>query len=354
VGCVLAERFASQNKKVLLIDKRKHIAGNCYDFKNKHGVLIHKYGPHYFRTNNIKLIKYLSRFTRFQKANYEVKSFVKGKYYDFPINLNTLEKYFNKNKLNFSKAKKLLQSQKLKKKNVNNFEDYLLSKIGKKLYNDFFKNYTIKQWGLNPKKLSSKIAKRIPLRFDRNKKYINHKYQIMPKKGFTYLFKNMISHPNIYLSLNTDYFKMRNNFNFKNLIYTGPVDNFFNFKFGKLEWRSLDFKFETFKKKRKLKYLQINYPNNFKFTRKVEIKYITKQKCLNTTVSKEFPKSKGDPYYPILNKKNKKLYNRYLKEVKKIKKKNIYLCGRLAEYTYINTDQAIEKALNLFKKINRC
>ncbi len=352
VGCVLAERLSTELKlSIALIDKRNHIAGNCYDYINKSGVLVHKYGPHYFRTNNKSTIKYLKKFTDFIPGEYIVKSYIKKKLYDFPINLNTLEKFFKK-KFNKKSAKKYLNEIKTRIKNPHNFEDYLTNKIGKKLYDDFYKNYTIKQWNKSPKELSANLAKRIPIRFDRNNRYVNHKYQIMPKLGFTNLFSKMIANPKITLMLKADYFKLQKNLKFKKLlIYTGPVDRYFDYKYGKLDWRSLIFKFKNFKKKFYQKNVQINYPNNYGFTRIVEIKHVTKQKINLTTICKEYPASNGDPYYPIMTVLNKNKFIKYRKLCKQLEKKNIFFIGRLAEYTYINTDEAIEKALKLFLKI---
>ena len=350
VGCTVAEILSKKSYLIDLYDSRNHIAGNCYDYKNKYGVLVHKYGPHYFRTNNKKILKYLGNFTSWISGHYNVNSFVNNKYYEFPINLNTINKFFKKD-LNSIEAKKFLKKISIKT-NKKNFESYLLSKIGIKLYENFYKNYTIKQWGVNPNLINSSVAKRIPIRFDKNKEYIVAKYKCMPKKGFTHMFKNMLSHKNITIKLNKKYyFKHSDLKKYNYIIYTGPIDTFFNFKFGKLGWRSLKFNFKTFKKKYKQSCVQINYPNNYKFTRKVEYKHVTKQRSNYTTISKEFPKSYGDPYYPLSTKKDKEILKIYNKEIQKLKKIGIYFAGRLAEYKYINTDQAIEIGINTANKI---
>ncbi len=349
VGCTIANKLSSKYK-IDIFDRRKHIAGNCYDYKDKYGVLVHKYGPHYFRTNSKQVIKYLSNFTEWIDGDYKVNSFVDGKLFQFPINLNTLEKFFNK-KFTKNTARKFLEEISIKSNN-NNFEDYLKSKLGKLIYEKFYKNYTAKQWNKNPKKLDASIAKRIPIRFNRDNKYIRAKYTVMPKKGFTYMFNKMIKKKNINLNLGKKY-----NSQFSNLkkydivIYTGPIDNFFNFKYGRLNWRSLRFKFNSYKKKFHQKVLQINYPNNYKFTRKVEYKHVTKQRTKFTTISSEYPKNQGQPYYPVNLKRDKSIYKKYKLEAKKLEKKNIFCCGRLAEYTYINTDEAVLRGLNLAKII---
>lgn len=355
VGCVLAQKFSSElNLSCLIIEKRGHIAGNCYDEKNKKGVLYHKYGPHYLRFKNKKTYKYLSNFTKWIPGDYIVKSFVEKKLYPFPINLDTLENFFNTKFKTKKDAINFINRKKINIKNPKNAEEFILSKLGYEIYEKFYKNYTIKQWGIHPKKLSSSITGRVPIRFNRNPYYVNEKFKFTPKKGFTKMFEKMINNKNIKLSLNTDFFKIRNKIKYnKCLIYTGTPDKFFNYKYGKLNWRSLKFKFEIFKKKYVQKSVQYNYPNNFKFTRKVEIKHVTKQKTPFTVISKEYPKSKGDPYYPIINNQNLNKFNKYKKLIDKVENQNIFFEGRLAQYKYFNTDEIIERALNLFKILKK-
>ena len=353
VGCVIAERAAKvKNWSSLIVEKRNHIAGNCYDQINKKGLRIHKYGPHYMRFKKKRIYNYVSQFTKWIKGNYIVKSSIKGELYPIPINLNTLEKFFKKKFKNKNDAKRFINTLKVKKKKINNSEDYILSKLGKKIYENFYKNYTIKQWGIHPKNLNKSVVGRLPIRFNRDPYYVNQKLKVMPKDGYTKLFGNMIKNKNIEVSLSTPYEKIKKTIS-PNLatIYTGPPDMFFNYKYGKLDWRSLDFKFKTYKKKQIQECVQINFPNENKFTRKVEIKHVTKQKSKFTTLSYEFPKSKGDPYYPINNRRNINLFKKYKKLIKKLEKKNIFFEGRLASYRYLNMDEVIEAALNLFKKL---
>ena len=355
VGCVLANKFATElNLSCLIIEKRNHIAGNCYDEKNKKGVLYHKYGPHYLRFKNNKVFKYLSKYTKWIPGNYIVQSVVDKKLYPFPINLDTLEKFFNVKFKSKKEAINFLKKKRIKNKNIKSSEDFILSKLGPEIYEKFYKNYSIKQWGINPKKLSSTVAGRVPIRFNRNPYYVNEKLKFMPKNGFTHMFNKIIDNKKIKVSLNTDFFKIRNKIIYnKFLIYTGTPDRFFDYKFGKLNWRSLDFKFETFKKNLIQSSVQYNFPNDFKFTRKVEIKHVTKQKIPFTVISKEYPKSKGDPYYPIINKNNLVKFDKYKKLIKKLESKNIFFEGRLAQYRYFNTDEVIERALNLFNFIKK-
>ena len=352
VGCVLAEQLANlSNKKVLIIDKRFHMAGNCYDETHESGVLIHKYGPHYFRTNDKKLVEYLSKFTEWIKGNYYVTSKYINEYYPFPINRLTINKFFEKKFKTESEVEKFVNEKRIKIENPKNSEEFVLSRVGKELYEAFYLGYTLKQWDLHPSKLGPSVCGRIPIRYNEDCRYVDHKYQLTPKFGFTELFKKMINHKNIDLKLNTDFKDLRNE-NFKTIIYTGAIDEYFNFKYGKLKWRSLEFKYKTFNKEYVQPNVQINYSNDFNYTRSVEIKHVTKQKIEKTVISYEYPTDKGDPYYPIPNEINESIYRKYklLAEIE-TKEKNVHFCGRLAEYKYYNTDEVILKALELYQKI---
>lgn len=352
VGCTVAEILSKKSYKIKLLESRNHIGGNCYDYINDHGVLVHKYGPHYFRTNNLNVLKYLSKFTEWIPGKYFVNSFVDKNFYDFPINLNTINKFYNKN-FNSKEAEKFLKKISKKEKfKKNNFQTYLISKIGRKLYEKFYKNYTIKQWGIRPTYINESVAKRIPIRFTKNKDYIEAKFKLMPKYGFTKMFNKMLSNKNIKYYLKRKYKFSETDLNkYSSIIFTGPIDAFFNFKHGKLGWRSLRFEFKSYRKKYYQQCVQVNYPNDYKFTRKVEYKHVTQQKSNFTTISKEYPRSSGDPYYPLSTKQDKQLYKIYEKEKILYEKKGVYFAGRLAEYKYINTDQAIEIGLSLAKKI---
>ncbi len=355
VGCVIAERAAKlKNWTSLIIDKRNHIAGNCYDKINSKGVLVHLYGPHYMRFKKKKIFNYVSKFTKWIVGEYKVKSFVEGKLYPIPINLTTLEKFFKKKFRSKKEAVKFINKKKIKFKKVSNSEEYILSKLGKQIYEKFYKNYTIKQWGIHPKNLDKSIVGRLPIRFNRNPYYVNQKIRVMPKNGYTSLFNNMLKDKKINVNLKTDYKKIKNKVVPKiATIYTGPPDVFFDFKYGKLDWRSLNFKFRTVKKDKIQDCVQINFPNDHKYTRRVEIKHVTKQKTKFSTLCLEYPQSKGDPYYPINNNKNKKTFSKYKKLIEQYEKKNIFFEGRLAQYKYLNMDEVIEKALILFNRLKR-
>ena len=355
VGCVLAERITSVLKlDCTIIEKRNHIAGNCYDELNSKGLLYHKYGPHYLRFKNKKTMNYLSKFTEWIPGEYIVKSSVDKKLYPFPINLDTLEMFFNCKFKSKKDVLKFLKKKQIKIKKPKNFEEFVISRLGKDIYEKFYKNYTLKQWDIHPKKLAKEIAGRLPIRFNRNPYYVKEKLRFMPKKGFTYMFYKMIKNKKIKVKLNTDFFKFRKKIKFNHfMIYTGEPDRYFNFKYGKLDWRSLIFKFQNFKRKNIQSCVQYNFPNDYKYTRSVEIKHVTKQRNNYTVISKEYPTNKGDPYYPISNQKNIKLFKKYEKLIIKEMKKNIYFEGRLAKYKYFNTDEVIESALDLFNKLKR-
>ena len=348
-GSVLAERLASQkNKKVLVIDRRNHIGGNCYDYYDKAGVLIHKYGAHLFHTKYKGVFDYLSQFTKWHKYEHVVKSYIDGKIYDMPINLNTINKFFNKN-FNSKECEKFLNKIRVKIKTPKNSEEQVISKVGWDIYRKFFEKYTLKQWEIHPKDLEASVTARIPIRFNKDNRYFGDKYQYMPKEGFTVLFKKMLNYKNITIKLKTDFKKIKNKVDYDKLIYTGCIDEFFDYKYGPLAYRSLKFKLKTLNKKFYQDYCVINYPNDYKYTRILELKHATGQKTNKTTIIYEYPSAKGEPYYPIPREKNQKLYERYTKLVKDLK--NTYFIGRLGGYRYLNMDQVVYDSLNLFSKL---
>ncbi len=356
VGAVIAERAATVlGWNVIVIDKRKHIAGNCYDRFHDSGVLIHQYGPHYFRTDKPEILKYLSSFTEWIPGNYIVKSSVKNEFYPFPINLDTLRKFFNLPNLSSSEAYSLLDSKRIKIDHPANSEDFVRSRVGDDLYQTFYKPYTFKQWGIYPKDLAPSVCGRIPIRYNRDPRYVNNKFQLTPKDGFTNMFSNILKNPRINTLLGQDFQPVKGLLSsIPYLVYTGPIDEYFDYQYGKLPWRSLDFKFESYNTEYVQKCVQINYPEEFEYTRSVEIKHVTRQIHPNTVVSYETPKSLGDPYYPIPSHPNEDLYKKYLLLAnEENKNRNAFFCGRLAEYKYYNTDEVIERALSTFELIKQ-
>jgi UDP-galactopyranose mutase len=346
-GCVLAERIASQlDRKVLIVEKRDHIGGNCYDFYNDDGILVHKYGPHYFRTNSKKVFDYLSQFTKWHYYQYKILAFVDGQLFPIPINLDTVNRLYGMNMSIFELEKFFKQVREPIKK-IKTSEDVVIAQVGRELYEKFFKNYTRKQWGLDPSELDASVCARIPVRNNRDGRYFNDKYQVMPKHGYTKMFRKLISHPNIHLLLKTDYKEILSLIPFNKMIYTGPIDEYFDYKFGRLPYRSLKFKFETLYLEWYQPVSQVNYPNDYDFTRIVEIKHATGQRHQKTTIVREYPSEEGDPYYPIPKKENHLLYEKYRKETNKLK--SVYFIGRLAHYKYYNMDEVVALALELFE-----
>jgi UDP-galactopyranose mutase len=348
-GSVLAERLASvAKKKVLIIDQRNHIAGNAYDYYNEAGLLIHKYGPHIFHTNSKTIIDYLGQFTQWRPYQHHVLASVDGQLVPIPINLNTINQLYGLN-LSSHELQKFFDGRSEKPDTILTSEDVVVSKVGRELYEKFFRGYTRKQWDLDPSELDASVAARIPVRTNRDNRYFTDTYQLMPLHGYTRMFENMLSHPNIKVMLNTDYRDIADWIPHKHLIYTGPIDEYFNYCYGKLPYRSIEFKFETMDMERYQSTGTINYPNDYAYTRITEFKYLTGQKHTKTTIVCEYPTAKGDPYYPIPRQENAAIYKKY--EALAANMNNTYFTGRLATYRYYNMDQVVAQSLTLFKKL---
>lgn len=350
-GAICAERLAAKkNKKVLVIDKRNHIAGNCYDYYDKTGILVHKYGPHIFHTNSLKVWAYLSQFTSWNNFRLKAVSKIKNQYYQFPININTINKLFDLS-LNRQTIRNYYQKNRIRISKIGNAEDYILSLFGREIYEKFYKFYTKKHWGLWPAEISAEILKRIPVRYDYCDEYFDDRYQGLPKQGYTQLITNILAHKNIELMLDTDYFKIKNKFRVKKIIFTGSIDKYFDFKFGSLLYRSLKMKYESYSGIYQ-KYAMVHYPSFPlpRYTRIIEFKHMTKQKSKHTTIAKVYASSWGEPMYPILNSINLSKYNKYYSLAKKIK--DTYFIGRLAEYKYYDMDDVCLNALQLAENIN--
>ncbi|MCC2548368.1 UDP-galactopyranose mutase [Hymenobacter sp. BT175] len=348
-GSVLAERLATRsNKKVLILDKRNHIAGNAYDHYNEEGILVHKYGPHIFHTNSKDVFEYLSNFTDWRPYEHRVLASVDGQLVPMPINLDTINKLYGLS-LNSFEVEQFLESLAEEVPVIKTSEDVVVSKVGRELYEKFFKNYTRKQWGMDPSELDKSVTSRVPTRTNRDDRYFTDTYQAMPLHGYTRMFERMLDHPNIKVMLNTDYHDIIDIIPFKEIIFTGPVDEYFDFKFGKLPYRSLEFKHETLNTENFLAAPVVNYPNEHLYTRITEFKALTGQKHPKTSVVYEYPKAEGDPYYPIPRLENAELYNKYKKLADETP--NVHFVGRLATYKYYNMDQVVAQALTLYKKL---
>ncbi len=348
-GSILAERLAcGSGKKVLLIDCRPHIGGNAYDYYNQDGIQVHKYGPHIFHTNSREVFTYLSRFTQWRPYEHKVRASVDGHLLPLPINLDTVNQLYGMS-LNSTELEKFFETQAEHREEIRTSEDVVISKVGRHLYEKFFHNYTRKQWGLDPSELDASVTARVPVRLSRDDRYFTDIFQSMPLYGYTRMFENMLDHPNIKIMLNTDYRDLLGYINYREMIFTGPIDEFFENRYGKLPYRSLHFEFETLDEKMHQPVAVVNYPNEHLFTRVTEFKHLTGQEHAKTTLVYEYPCAEGDPYYPIPRPGNADLYHKYKELADSLP--GVYFAGRLATYKYYNMDQVAAQALTLYAKI---
>jgi len=348
-GSVLAERLAhGSNKKVLICDKRPHIGGNAYDCYNDDGILIHKYGPHIFHTNSKDVFEYLSRFTKWREYQHRVLACVDGMLVPIPINLDTVNKLYGMN-LNSLEVADFFEKIREKRDTIKTSEDVVINAVGKELYEKFFRGYTRKQWGLDPSELDASVTSRVPTRTNRDDRYFTDMYQAMPLHGYTRMFENMLDSPNIKVLLNCDYREILRDVRFKEMVYTGPVDAYFDYRYGQLPYRSLEFRHETHDADVHQAAPVINYPNEQPYTRVTEFKYLTGQVHKKTGIVYEYPRAEGDPYYPIPRKENAELYAKY-KALSDLLP-DVHFVGRLATYKYYNMDQIVAQALTVYGKI---
>ncbi len=349
-GSVLAERLASQDdRKVLVVDKRPHIAGNAYDHYDDAGILVHKYGPHIFHCNAPEIHAYLSQFTAWRPYQHRVLASVDGQLVPIPINLDTVNKLYGMNLTAFQ-MEEFLASVAEPRERILTSEDVVVSKVGKDLYKKFFRGYTRKQWGLDPSELDAAVTARIPTRTNRDDRYFTDTYQTMPLHGYTRMFEKMLAHPNIKVMLNTDYREIEPFIPYREMIYTGPVDAFFDYRYGKLPYRSLEFKFETHDTPVYQQTGTINYPNDEAYTRITEFKYLTGQEHPKTSIVYEYPRAEGDPYYPVPRPENNERYKQYQALAEQTP--NVHFVGRLATYKYYNMDQVVAQALTLYNRLS--
>ncbi len=348
-GAVLAERLAnSLSKRVLVVDKRPHIAGNAYDYYNEDGILVHLYGPHIFHTASQKVFDYLSRFTEWRPYEHRVLASVDGKLLPIPINLDTINQLYGLD-LDEAGMEKFLAERAEPRATIRTSEDIVVSKVGRELYEKFFRNYTRKQWGMDPSELDSAVAGRIPVRFNHDDRYFSDAFQAMPLEGYTRMFERMLKHPRITVMTSTDYREIIAEHPQAKMIYTGPVDEFFDFRFGRLPYRSLDFKHETHDTEQFQPAAVVNYPNEHAYTRITEFKYLTGQENAKTSIVYEYPSGEGEPYYPVPRPENQQIYEMYRELAERTP--NVYFCGRLANYKYFNMDQVVAQALHLYRNI---
>jgi UDP-galactopyranose mutase len=348
-GSVIAERLASQlDQKVLIVDKRPHIGGNAYDHYNDEGILVHRYGPHIFHTNSREVFEYLSQFTEWRSYQHRVLASVDGQMLPIPINLDTINKLYGLNLTSFQ-VEEFFASVAEQKEQIRTSEDVVVGRVGRELYEKFFRNYTRKQWGLDPSELDASVTARVPTRTNRDDRYFTDTYQAMPLHGYTRMFENMLDHPNIKIMLNCDYREIESAIPYRQMIYTGPVDEYFDYRYGKLPYRSLEFKHETINAPVYQPAPVVNYPNDNLYTRITEFKYLTGQEHNKTSIVYEFPRAEGDPYYPVPRQENADLYAKYKKLADETE--DVHFVGRLATYKYYNMDQVVAQALTTFAKL---
>lgn len=350
-GCTLAERFASQGHTILLLEKRDHIAGNCYDYQNEKGILISKYGPHFFHTNSKRVWDYVSRFSDWAPYKHKTIGTYKGKRFPIPVNISTVNTLLNKNIQTEDEMREFMETIQEPVANPKNSEEVALSRVGRELYETIFRGYTKKQWEREPSQLDPSVLARIPVRYTFEDGYFSDVYQALPKNGYTALCKNMIANPLIEVHTSTEYEPEKHKGDI--VFYTGPIDFYFRDRgLPALEYRSLRFELEE----RDEDYFQenslINYTDEtVAFTRICEYKHLLGQKANGTTIVKEYPSSTGEPYYPIPSQRNLDLYEKY-KQLS-LEEKGVYFVGRLANYKYFNMDQAIENALDVFTSFSK-
>jgi len=353
-GAVLAERYASKGHKVVVLEQRNHIGGNCYDYIDENGILVSEYGAHLFHTNYEDVWQYVNRFSDWYPWKHKVIAKVDDKMVPIPVNIDTVNELFGTNIQNEDEMKAWLEENRVPIENPKNGEEAVLSKVGPVLYEKMFKYYTKKQWDKFPDELNAEVLNRIPVRTDHNDYYFSDKYQALPKGGYTQMFEKILNHPNISVHLNTDYFDVKDDLpEFGKIFYSGPIDRFFDFKHSigqQLEYRSINFVKETVNQEYFQENSVVNYPGQeVDFTRIVEYKHFGNQKSEKTTIVREYTTDDGDPYYPVLNEKNLKIYRKYQEEADN--HPDIHFVGRLANYKYFNMDEAFKNALELFKKV---
>ena len=350
-GSILAERLAAgSRKKVLVIDKRPHIAGNAYDHKDAAGVLMHKYGPHIFHTNSQEIVSYLSRFTRWRPYEHRVLACLQGVHVPMPINRTTVNTLYGLNLQTDEQVEAFFASRAEPVEHIRTSEDVVVSKIGRELYERFFQGYTRKQWGLDPSELDKSVTSRVPTRTNTDDRYFTDSFQCIPAEGYTRMFENILDHENIELMLGVDFEDVREELVYDKLIYTGPVDEFFEHRYGKLPYRSLEFRHETLDQAWFQPTGTVNYPSeDVPYTRISEYKHMTGQAHAKTTVTYEYPRAEGDPYYPVPRPENQALYKKY--EALALQTPDVHFVGRLATYRYYNMDQVAGQALATYRKI---
>jgi len=354
-GSIMAERLASQcGHRVLVIDRRDHIAGNAFDYVDEHGVMCHRYGPHIFHTQSNKVVEYLSAFTEWRPYEHRVLADVKGQLLPMPINRDTLNRLYGLELATEEETEQFLASRAEARDRIETSEDSCVARFGQDLYETFFRGYTRKQWELDPSELHASVCARIPIRFNTDDRYFNDSFQRMPVDGYTPMFERILDHPNIEVRTSTEFADVRDEVDYQHLVYTGPIDEFFEHRFGKLPYRSLEFELRneaTPGGGLALPAATVNYPSeDVPYTRITEYRHLTGQAHESSTLAVEYPRSEGDPYYPVPQAENRELYHRY-ETLGEEEQPHVTFVGRLARYQYLNMDQVTAQALSTFEKL---
>jgi UDP-galactopyranose mutase len=347
-GAVMAERLATAGQRVLVVERRDHVGGNAYDELDAAGILVHRYGPHIFHTNSEAVFSYLSRFTTWRSYEHRVLASVDGQLVPIPINRDTINSLYGLS-LEEEEVEAFLNARAEPVETVRTSEDVVVARVGRELYEKFFRGYTRKQWGLDPAQLDASVTARIPVRTNQDDRYFTDRFQAMPAAGYSALFGRMLSHPGITVQLGTDWRDVDGHVAYGELVYTGPIDAFFDYGFGALPYRSLEFEFENIGESQVQPVATINYPNEHAFTRQTEFKHLTGQHAPTTTVVREYPRAEGDPYYPIPRPENRELYAHYQSQATATA--GVHFVGRLATYKYYNMDQVVAQALTTARRL---
>ncbi len=349
-GSIISERLArGMGKRVLLVDRRDHIGGNAYDHHDEAGVLVHRYGPHIFHTNSPEVAQYLSRFTGWRDYEHRVRASVDGRLVPIPINRTTINALFGAGLVTDEQTRLWLAARAEPVAQIRTSEDVVVSQVGRELYEKFFRGYTRKQWGMDPSQLDASVTARVPTRINADDRYFSDSFQKMPRYGYIRMFENMLDHPRIEIRLSTDYRDVARRVRCHKLIFTGPIDEFFGYRFGRLPYRSLRFEHETFDKGQVQSVATVNFPDEaVPYTRSTEYKHLTGQIHEKTSVTREYPSAEGDPYYPVPRPDNAAAFRRYQSLASKTE--GVAFLGRLATYRYYNMDQVVAQALTFYAK----
>ncbi len=342
-GAVVARQLAERGLQVLVIDRRDHIGGNAHDRTDAHGVLVHPYGPHIFHTNSARIFEYLSQFTGWRPYEHRVLASVDGRLVPLPINIDTVNRLYGLS-LDEDTIQAFFDDVREPRDPIRTSEDVVVNAVGRDLYEKFFRGYTRKQWGLDPSELAASVAARIPTRTNRDDRYFTDTYQAMPVDGYTRMFERILDHANIRVETGVDFFAGRERFNARHLVYTGPVDAYYQHRFGALPYRSLRFEHEHLADTRRYQEVgTVNYPNDHAYTRITEFRHLTGQEHAGTSIVREYPQAEGEPYYPVPRPENEQLFKRY--EALAQAERDVTFVGRLAQYRYYNMDQCVGAAL---------